>query len=90
MDLSNQTSRSSTSEFGQGNRGDGKKWDLNSFEIGKRLGSGRFGSVYLAAESSTKFVVALKVLFKSEITESIEYQVKREVAIQFHLQYVIF
>lgn len=82
-DLSN---RSSNNEFGCSKRKDGKEWSLDCFEIGKRLGNGRFGSVYLARECSSDYVVALKILFKVEITPSIEYQVKREVGIQFHLQ----
>jgi serine/threonine protein kinase len=77
---------SSLNEFGCTRRKDGKEWDLNHFEVGKRLGNGRFGSVYLARETSSEFVVALKILFKSEISASIQYQVQREVAIQFHLQ----
>lgn len=84
--MSNDSSRSSNNDFGCSKRKDGKEWDLNCFEVGKRLGSGRFGSVFLARETSTEFVVALKILFKAEITPSIEYQVKREVGIQFHLQ----
>lgn len=40
-----------------------KKWTLNDFEIGKPLGRGKFGDVYLARERRTKFIVALKVTF---------------------------
>jgi serine/threonine protein kinase len=36
-------------------------WTLNDFDIGKPLGRGKFGRVYLAREKQTKFVVALKV-----------------------------
>lgn len=80
------SNRSSSAEFGCSRRRDGKEWDLNHFEVGKRLGNGRFGSVYLAREVTSEFVVALKILFKHEISSSIQYQVQREVAIQFHLQ----
>ena len=38
-----------------------KKWSLRDFEIGKPLGRGKFGMVYLARERKTKFIVALKV-----------------------------
>ena len=34
---------------------------LSDFEIGKPLGRGKFGNVYLAREKETKFIVALKV-----------------------------
>ncbi|KAK8781940.1 hypothetical protein V5799_016721 [Amblyomma americanum] len=38
-----------------------KTWCLQDFEIGRPLGKGQYGSVYLAREKKTKFVVALKV-----------------------------
>jgi serine/threonine protein kinase len=37
------------------------------FKIGRPLGRGKFGRVYLAREKNTQYIVALKVLFKSEI-----------------------
>ena len=36
----------------------GKQWCLNDFEIGKPLGRGKFGSVYLAREKRTKYIFA--------------------------------
>ncbi|KAI6182581.1 Aurora kinase C-like isoform X2 [Aphelenchoides bicaudatus] len=87
MDMDSSGLSSSLNDFGCTRRKDGKDWDLNHFEVGKRLGNGRFGSVYLARETSSEFVVALKILFKSEISSSIQYQVQREVAIQFHLHH---
>jgi serine/threonine protein kinase len=44
-----------------------RTWTIKDFEIGKPLGRGKFGHVYLARERVTKFVVALKVLRKSQI-----------------------
>jgi len=41
-----------------------KKWTIDDFEIGKPLGRGKFGHVYLAREKKSKFIVALKVLYK--------------------------
>ena len=38
-----------------------KKWTLKDFEIGRRLGSGKFGDVYLARERKSSFIVAIKV-----------------------------
>jgi serine/threonine protein kinase len=38
-----------------------KKWSLKDFEIGKPLGRGKFGDVYLARERKSKFIVAIKV-----------------------------
>jgi aurora kinase, other len=40
------------------------EWSIDQFEIGKPLGRGKFGHVYLAREKKTKFLVALKVLYK--------------------------
>lgn len=41
-----------------------KNWTIDDFEIGKPLGRGKFGHVYLAREKKSKFIVALKVLYK--------------------------
>ena len=38
-----------------------KRWQLSDFDIGKPLGRGKFGNVYLAREKESKYVVALKV-----------------------------
>ncbi|KAB8349856.1 hypothetical protein FH972_023869 [Carpinus fangiana] len=63
-----------------------KKWHLGMFEIGKPLGKGKFGRVYLAKEKATGFVCALKVLHKSEIQQGkVEGQVRREIEIQSNL-----
>lgn len=64
------------------------KWSLDSFDIGKPLGKGKFGTVYLAREKSTKFIVALKVLFKSQLQKAgVEHQLRREIEIQSHLRH---
>ena len=42
-----------------------KRWTLADFEVGKPLGRGKFGNVYLAREKSSQDLVALKVLFKA-------------------------
>lgn len=56
------------------------------FEIGKPLGKGKFGRVYLAREKSNGFVCALKVLHKSELqTGKVEKLVRREIEIQSNL-----
>ncbi|KAF2847008.1 serine/threonine-protein kinase-like protein [Plenodomus tracheiphilus IPT5] len=63
-----------------------KQWHLGMFEIGKPLGKGKFGRVYLAKEKSSGFVCALKVLHKSELQQGkVEKQVRREIEIQSHL-----
>jgi len=64
------------------------KWTLDNFEIGRPLGKGKFGNVYLAREKKSKFVVALKVLFKSQLQKShLEHQLRREIEIQSHLRH---
>ena len=64
----------------------GKQWCLNDFEIGKPLGRGTFGSVYLARERKSKYIVAIKVLHKSQLLKAgVEHQLRREIEIQSHL-----
>ncbi|ORX99907.1 kinase-like protein [Basidiobolus meristosporus CBS 931.73] len=63
-------------------------WSLDDFQIGKSLGRGKFGRVYLARAKMNNYVVALKVLHKSELIESqLEKQVRREIEIQTHLRH---
>lgn len=63
-------------------------WSLKDFDIGRPLGKGKFGNVYIAREKRTKFVVALKVMFKTQIQiNQIEHQVRREIEIQSHLRH---
>jgi hypothetical protein len=43
--------------------------------------------VYLAREKQSKFIVALKVLFKEQLTKAgVEHQLRREIEIQSHLR----
>lgn len=63
-------------------------WSINDFEIGKPLGRGKFGRVYLAREKGTKYLVALKCLNKRQLMKShMEHQVRREIEIQTHLNH---
>ncbi|MCJ1434924.1 spindle assembly checkpoint kinase [Xylographa pallens] len=65
-----------------------KKFHLGMFEIGKPLGKGKFGRVYLAKERTSGFVCALKVLHKSELQQGkVEKQVRREIEIQSNLRH---
>ena len=65
-----------------------KKWSLQDFDVGRALGKGKFGRVYLAREKSSGYVVALKILFKSELAQAkVEKQLRREIEIQSHLRY---
>lgn len=66
----------------------GEHFTLNDFEIGKPLGRGKFGTVYLAREKRSKFIVALKCLQKSQLIKSgCEHQLRREIEIQSHMRH---
>ncbi|CAH9145814.1 unnamed protein product [Cuscuta epithymum] len=65
-----------------------KQWSISDFEIGKPLGRGKFGRVYLAREAETKFIVALKVIFKEQIEKyRLHHQLRREMEIQSSLRH---
>jgi aurora kinase A len=60
----------------------------NDIDIGDRLGSGKFGTVYLARERRSEYIFALKVLHKSQlIRHGLENQLRREIEIQNHLRH---
>lgn len=64
------------------------EWRLQDFEIGRPLGKGKFGNVYLAREKKSKFVIALKVMFKTQLqSNNVEHQLQREIEIQSHLRH---
>ncbi|KAG6004240.1 Serine/threonine-protein kinase ark1 [Claviceps maximensis] len=65
-----------------------KQFHLGMFEIGRPLGKGKFGRVYLARERTSGFICALKVLHKNELqTGGVERQVRREIEIQSNLRH---
>lgn len=64
------------------------RWKISDFEIGKKLGNGRFGKVYLVREKKTHFICAIKILFKSQIQDNgIQSQFRREIEIHSHLDH---
>uniref|UniRef100_A0AC34Q1Y8 Aurora kinase n=1 Tax=Panagrolaimus sp. JU765 TaxID=591449 RepID=A0AC34Q1Y8_9BILA len=64
-----------------------RDWKLSDFDIGRPLGKGKFGNVYLARDKNKKYVVALKILFKSQLVKSnVAHQLVREIEIQCHLK----
>ncbi len=68
--------------------GKGNEWKLSDFDIGRPLGKGKFGNVYLAREKRSEYIVALKLLFKSQLQKAqVEHQLRREIEIQSHLRH---
>jgi len=63
------------------------QWSLDDFEIGKPLGRGKFGRVYLARDVHCHLPIALKLMHKSEIVRNrCERQILREIEIQCRLR----
>jgi len=64
------------------------EWSLKKFDIGRPLGKGKFGNVYLARTKKEKYIIALKLLFKSQLVSGqVEKQLQREIEIQSHLRH---
>ncbi|KAI1300679.1 hypothetical protein EDD11_006058 [Mortierella claussenii] len=64
-----------------------REWCLDDFELARPLGKGQFGRVYLMRERQSGFVVAMKVLQKSELLKyNMEHQLRREIDIQSNLK----
>lgn len=61
----------------------GRMWSFADFDIGRKLGEGRFGKIYLARERRTKCAVVLKCLSKDMIRyHNLTHQLQREVELQ--------
>lgn len=56
-----QQMQASTTARSSDDKTEGQRWSLSDFDIGKPLGRGKFGNVYLAREKQSKYIVALKV-----------------------------
>uniref|UniRef100_A0A1A9WUY1 Aurora kinase n=1 Tax=Glossina brevipalpis TaxID=37001 RepID=A0A1A9WUY1_9MUSC len=68
--------------------GEPYEWSTKDFEMGAPLGRGKFGRVYLAREVTSKYIVAMKVMFKAEIQKgNVQRQVLREIEIQSRLKH---
>ena len=46
---------------------EGEELSLSQFEIGRKLGKGRFGDVYMARDLRTGFVLGIKMINKKEV-----------------------
>ncbi|XP_060970237.1 serine/threonine-protein kinase Aurora-3-like isoform X2 [Cannabis sativa] len=86
METESEKMRSETEK--QWSRYSKRNWSLQDFEIGKPLGKGKFGRVYLAREIKSKYIVALKIIFKEQMEKhSMHNQLKREMEIQTSLRH---
>lgn len=66
----------------------GSRLCVDDFDIGRSLGRGKYGNVYLARDKKNGYICALKVLFKSQLeTGRVEHQLRREIEIQSHLRH---
>ena len=66
-----------------------REWHLTDFDIGRPLGKGKFGRVYMVrTKSEPHYILAMKTLYKSEIVQSrVEKQIRREIEIQQNLRH---
>jgi len=63
------------------------EWRLSDFVVGKPLGEGKFGHVYMARTKKEKMIVALKVIHSKQIEEDkMEHQINRETDIHIDLE----
>ncbi|ELP86935.1 serine/threonine protein kinase, putative [Entamoeba invadens IP1] len=61
---------------------------LDMFDIGKPLGNGKFGNVYLVKYKKYNYVCALKIVFKKQLAKcGMGLQMKREIEMQSHLNH---
>ncbi|KAJ3812216.1 kinase-like protein [Lentinula aff. lateritia] len=66
-----------------------REWSLHNFDMGRPLGKGKFGRVYMVrTKAEPKYILALKTLYKSEIVAGkVEKQIRREIEIQQNLRH---
>lgn len=63
-------------------------WNLGKFNIGRKLGNGKFGTVYLARERVNNYIVAVKIMKKSQLVKNqVKHQLRREIEIQAQLRH---
>ncbi|KDO31023.1 AUR protein kinase, partial [Saprolegnia parasitica CBS 223.65] len=65
-----------------------KSWTIHDFDIGRELGRGRFGQVFLAREKSSRKILAIKILTKEQLhLGGVVQQLKREVEIHSRIRH---
>jgi len=61
---------------------------MKDFEIGRRLGKGRFAVVYLVREKKSGVIVVLKVIYKNQLLQTgNEKALRSEIEIHAHLEH---
>lgn len=66
-----------------------KNWKVEDFELGKCLGKGKFGKVYLAREKKTRMIFALKCIVKTGMNNpACVEQMMREIKIHSFLNHI--
>lgn len=59
------------------------KIDINRFKIGKKLGRGRFGNVFMVEDLVTGFLLAIKIVNKAQLKQAkMEDQLLMEIKLQ--------
>ncbi|SAM68857.1 probable IPL1-ser/thr protein kinase [Ustilago bromivora] len=68
-----------------------RQWSMNDFEMGRPLGKGKFGRVYMVRTRggpNKGYIIALKCMYKNELVENkVEKQLRREIEIQMNLRH---
>jgi hypothetical protein len=65
-----------------------RPWNIEDFSLGKPLGRGKFGNVYLAKQKVTSVTCAFKVLFKAQMqAANCVNMLRREVEIQSRMKH---
>ncbi|KAJ7356624.1 kinase-like protein [Mycena albidolilacea] len=66
-----------------------QEWSLHSFDMGRPLGKGKFGRVYMVrTKTAPNYILALKTLYKCELVKNkVEKQTRREIEIQQNLRH---
>jgi serine/threonine protein kinase len=63
-------------------------WALADFDVGPKIGHGRFGKVYLARERASQRAVVLKVIAKDAVLRfDMKHQVRREAELQHYCRH---
>lgn len=64
------------------------QWSLEDFEVGPKLGEGRFGKIYLCREKATRYAVVLKLISKAAVLQNdLTHQIRREIELQLYCKH---